>query len=377
MFSTSISSSVPISASSVSQKQGTTHAKTASFPSSFAQRPSDAPEPDSTWTSLDKSELNKIVRELLSECKHRLVCPNCNESGNITKSSANGDIRLQCVTKGLANGTKKGQCSKSWNLSNSMAVLNYAKFFRPNQKVFFWSDKPGTQRSAATAPKMFSSPNRYNQSVKSNAFSLSYVPSPTQILQRPQSTQNFKDEGPSSSRVPDEDLLSTQVLPSRRLAQVHFNDETNVNLRGYQKPMEDRPNLEGPEERQDNALDSAAAPKNVATRGRQQTPFHPLKPTPLNRKKSQEAPQRVSTETGKQGNGDSSPLATYSYSPTSANYEAFGEPFDDMGMICKFSSSPQRDFISGSGSDAGILSGLIKRIPSRRLSSPDQRKLSL
>jgi hypothetical protein len=99
----------------------------------------------------------------------------------------------------------------------------------------------------------------------------------------------------------------------------------------------------------------------------------------LNRKKSQEAPQRVSTETGKQGNGDLSPLANYSHSPTSANHEAFGEPFDDMGMICKFSSSlgSQRDFISGSGSDAGILSGLIKRIPSRRLSSPDQRKLSL
>jgi hypothetical protein len=257
-----------------------------------------------------------------------------------------------------------------------MAVLNYAKSFRPNQKVYFWSDKQGTQRPAAPALKTYSSSYRLNQFVQSKPRLFSQVPSPTQILQRPQSTQNLKDVGPSSSRDPDEDLVPTQVLPSRRLAQVHFNEEPNVNLLGYQTPMEGRPNMEEVGVRRHNALDSSAAPKNVATRGRQESPFHRLKPTPFHKKKPQENPQTISTGTVKQGNDDSSPLASYPHSPTSVHHRTSEEPADDMGMIRQYSSSPQRNFVRGSGSDADILSDLIKRIPTRRLSSPDQRTLS-
>jgi hypothetical protein len=365
MFSTSNpSSSVPIPSSSVPQKHGTSYAQLSYSQSrNYAQRPADAPDPDSSWTSLDKAELNKLVRELLSECKQCLVCPSCNKSGNITKSSANGDIRLQCVTKGLASGTKKGQCGKSWNLATSLAVLNYAKSIRPNQSIYFWSEKQGKQRSAGTASRISSSTNGFTQSVNANPVSFSQVPSPTQILHCPQSTQNLKDG--ELNRDYDPDLVPTQVLPSRRLVQ--------VNSRGHRTFIEVRLIPVGTESgKEQNVLDSSTAPKNVATRGRQQTPFHHLKPTPFNKKISHEAAERFGMETAGQGNDDSSPLANYSHSPTSANHQTSDVPVDVMGMICEYSSSQQRDFVPGSGSDADILANLKKRIPARRLRSPDQ-----
>jgi hypothetical protein len=102
-------------------------------------------------SELSDNHLNNLVRELLKRCKSRLACPNCGRCGNITKSSSNKKIRLQCSTKGLNNGTKKGFCNKSWSLVVAMKYLRYATEVNTTGTIVLGLDQIVTTSSSRTA----------------------------------------------------------------------------------------------------------------------------------------------------------------------------------------------------------------------------------
>jgi hypothetical protein len=358
-------------------------------------RPSDASEPDYSWKSKTKEELNAFVRLLWNQCKTRLMCPNCEHVGNISTSSANGELRLQCITKGLQNGTKKGQCNKSWSLDNSIIVLKYATETRPTENVKFWWEKPCHRRDVGP-------PTASTKSIKNQLFS-QQVPEPqTRFLSSMQGqpvailkrTNHIEPVSPAKNGTElseaiiaqERDFIATQVMKSRLLPNASLGETRTFS----------------PHRSNDKSL-LIGTQVDATTLGRQKQLQSQVNSSQSNFNRGKQSPfQSLSVKR-------TQPMATKHCSPVTpvvqtTQHEArevekrnFNQLQDvEFGLIREFSSSQQQKFDQqeqliefnddvierqfnqksvalGSGSDAYLLTGLTKRIPGK-LSTQQRRK---
>jgi hypothetical protein len=362
-------------------------------------RPADAPEPDYAWKSKTKDELNVYLRDLWSKCKTRLICPNCEHVGNISTSSAYGELRLQCITKGLQNGTKKGQCNKSWSLDNSIIVLKYALEKRPTENVMFWWEKPCNRRDVGSSSASAS------KSVKSQLFTRkvsqpqprsqsSLQVQPIAILKRKnqiQPAQSSQDPFGVAEGIctQDSELVATQVMQSRRLPNVSF---------GKARPLSPETSSDKQESIGTQATSSMAGPTKLMPisvyssqsnlNRRKQSPFQSL---------SVKMTQPLPTHPSERQDGSShTPLGSPSQRKSDHHDKRNAQrQNEEVGLIREFQSSQQQncdqqeqlmevddavfnqqfnrnDVLLGSGSDPDLLSGLTK-FP-RKLSTQERRK---